>query len=136
MKKQHLIAVLTLICLLGLGVGARAEDKPEVVNVPFEFVAGGKILSGGTYSVSRVSSADDPRLIILIRSRAEGVYLRPVAFDGASGEDAQLNFEHLGGKYFLSKVKTSAGVYTIGSAVTKVAQKKARHEGMSSSGTD
>jgi hypothetical protein len=136
MKKQHLTAVLTLICLLGLGVGARAEDKPEVVNVPFEFVAGGKILSGGTYSVSRVSSAHDPRLIILIRSREEGVYLHPVAFDGASGEDAQLNFEHVGDKYFLSKVKTSAGVYTIEDAVTKVVQKKARHEGMSSSGTD
>ena len=46
MKKQPLIAVLTLTCFLGLGVCARAEDKPEVVNVPFEFVAGGKILSG------------------------------------------------------------------------------------------
>jgi len=136
MKKQHLTAVLTLICLLGLGLGARAEDKPEVVNVPFEFVAGGKMLSGGTYSVSRVSSPNDPRLVILIRSREEGVYLQPIAFDGASGEDAQLNFEHVGDKYFLSKVKTSAGVYTIGDAVTQVAQKKAHHEGMSSAGTN
>ncbi len=135
MRKQYLTAVLTLICLLGLGVGALAEDKSEVVDVPFEFVAGGKVLSGGTYSVSRVSSASDPRLIILIRSREEAVYLRPIAFDGVSG-DAQLNFEHVGDKYFLSKVKTSTGVYTIGDAVNKVAQKKAGHEAMFSSGTD
>jgi hypothetical protein len=110
-------------------------DKTEVVNVPFDFVAGGKILSGGTYSVSRVSSAHDPRLVILIRSREQGVYLHPVAFDSASGEDAQLNFEHVGDKYFLSKVKTSAGVYTIEAAATKVAETKARHGQLSSSGT-
>jgi hypothetical protein len=63
------------------------------------------------------------------------VYLQPVAFDGASGEDAQLNFEHVGDKYVLNKVKTSAGVYTIEAGMTKVAQKKARHERMSSFGT-
>jgi hypothetical protein len=135
MKKQYLTAVFTLICLLGLGVGALADDKSEVVNVPFEFVAGGKILAGGTYSVSRVSSASDPRLIILIRSREEAVYLRPIAFDVVSG-DAQLNFDHVGDKYFLSRVKTSAGVYTIGDAVTQVAQKKAGHESTFSSGTN
>jgi hypothetical protein len=83
-----------------------------------------------------VSSAYDPGLIILIRSREDAVYLHPVAFDGASGEDAQLNFEHVGDKYFLNKVRTSAGVYTIGPAVTQVAQKKVRHEAMPSSGTN
>lgn len=133
---QRLAAVLTLVCLLGLAVGVRAEDKPEVVNVPFEFVAAGRILSGGTYSVSRVSSADDPRLVILIRSRKQGVYLHPVAFEGASGEDAQISFEHVGDQYLLSKVKTSTGIYTIEAAVTKVAATKTRHEELSSSGTD
>ncbi|MGC2193187.1 MAG: hypothetical protein WA628_00840 [Terriglobales bacterium] len=136
MKKQHLSAVLTLICLVGLGVGARAEDKTEVVDVPFEFVAGGKTLSAGTYSVNRVSSAHEPSLIILIRSRQQAVYLHPVAFDGVSGEDTQLNFEHVGDKYLLNKIKTSAGIYTIGAAVTEMGQKRSHDAGMSSSGTD
>ena len=42
MKKSYLTAVLTLTCMLGLGISARAQDTEGVrVNVPFEFVAGG-----------------------------------------------------------------------------------------------
>jgi len=38
MKKSYLTAVLTLTCLLGLGISARAQDAEGVrVNVPFEF---------------------------------------------------------------------------------------------------
>ena len=136
MKKQRLTAALALICLVGLSVGARAENKTEVVNIPFEFVAGGKTLSPGTYSVSRVSLAYEPSLILLIRSRDEAVYVHPVAFNDASDEEAQLNFEHVGDKYLLSKVRTSEGVYTIGDAVTKMGQKRAHDVGMSSSGTN
>jgi hypothetical protein len=136
MKKQYLTAVLTLICFLGLGVGAQAESNNEVVtNIPFEFVVGGVTLSAGTYSVSRVSSALDSHLVI--RRGEYGMFLFPIAFDGASTEGALLTFEHVGNKYFLSKVKTPAGVYTIGTsrALTMDAQKKA-HEGMFSSGTN
>jgi hypothetical protein len=56
MKKSYLTAVLTLTCLLGLGISARAQDTEEVrVNVPFEFVAGGATLPAGTYTAGRVS---------------------------------------------------------------------------------
>ena len=41
MKTSHLTVVLTLTCLLDLGMSARAEDGSSVVvSVPFEFVAG------------------------------------------------------------------------------------------------
>lgn len=136
MKKQYSTVVLTLICLLGLGVSARAQDEGRVVvNVPFEFVAGGQTLPAGTYSVSRVSPESHPALII--RSRENGAFLLPIVFDGAPVEHAQLSFEHVGDKYFLSKVTTLAGIYTIGTprAVTKLAQMK-EQEGMSSSGTN
>jgi hypothetical protein len=132
MNNQYLTAFLSLVCLFGLSVVARAEDKTEVVNVPFEFVAGGKTLSAGTYSVSRLSSADEPGLIILIRSREEAVYLHPVAFAGASGEDARLNFEHVGDKYLLNKVRTSAGIYTFEATATKMA----RNASIPASGTN
>ena len=49
MKKSYLIAVLTLTCLLGLGISARAQDTEGVrVNIPFEFIAGGTTLPAGT----------------------------------------------------------------------------------------
>jgi hypothetical protein len=39
MKKSYLTAVLTLTCLLGVGISARAQDTEGVrVQVPFEFM--------------------------------------------------------------------------------------------------
>lgn len=89
MKKSYLGVVFTLICLLGLGVSARAQDAGKVVaNVPFEFVAGGETLPAGTYSVSRVSFQAHRGLVI--RSYDNSVFLLPIVFDGAPAEHAQL----------------------------------------------
>ena len=133
MKKSYLTVVLTLTCLLGLGISARAQDEDKIaVNVPFEFVAGGETLPAGTYSVSRVSPETTPALVI--RSYDNSVFLLPIAFDGAPADHAELSFEHVGEKYFLSKVETLAGVYTIGTPrpMTKVAQMKDDASGSSS----
>ncbi len=49
MKKSLFTVVLTMTCLLGLGISAHAQDASRVVvKVPFEFVAGGKTLPAGT----------------------------------------------------------------------------------------
>jgi hypothetical protein len=136
MKKSHSAVLLTLTCLLGLGISARAQDADKVaVNVPFEFVAGGQTLPAGTYSVSRVSDKEFTDLII--RSSDNSVFLLPIVFNGASSANAELGFEHVGDKYFLSKVETPAGVYVIRTprAMTQVAQMK-DHGTMSSSGTN
>ena len=136
MRKQLLSAVLALTCVLGLGLGAQAEsDNRVVTNVPFEFVAAGATLPAGIYTVDRVSTPSDSHLII--RNSEHGIFLLPASFDGASVQGALLSFEHVGNKYFLSKVKTLAGVYTIGTprALTTAAQKKTV-DGESSTGTN
>lgn len=125
MKKAYLTVVLTLTCLLGLGISARAQAASGVVvTVPFEFVAGGKTLPAGTYSVGRVSAAVHPGLII--RSNDNGALVLPTVFEGTPGEQSKLGFEHVGDKYFLSKVETRAGIYTfaIPRAMTRVAKVK------------
>jgi len=72
MKKSIFTVVLTLTCLLGLGISARAQDIDKVtVNVPFDFVAGGETLPAGTYSVSRVSPEINRSLAI--RNNANSV---------------------------------------------------------------
>ena len=136
MKKSYLTVVLTLTCLLGLSRGARAQDASRiVVNVPFDFVAGGETLPAGMYSVSRVSTEAQPDLVI--RSDDKSALLLPIVFDGVPGEQAKLGFEHVGDRYFLSTVETLAGVYRIGipRAMTRVAQMK-DHGAMPSSGTN
>ncbi len=134
MKKSYLTVVLTLTSLLGSGMSAHAQDTTRVtVTVPFEFVAGSKTLPAGTYSIGRVSPDSRPGLIV--RSYGNSVLVLPIAVDEASAEQAKLSFEHVGDKYFLSKVETPVGVYVIETpqTITKLAQTK-DHGTVSSSG--
>jgi len=132
MKKSFSAVVLTLTCLLGLGLSARAQDVDKVVvSVPFEFVAGGQTLPAGTYSVSR--SSDQGYEALLIRSNDNRAFLLPLFFDGVSADHADLRFEQVGDKYFLSNVETPAGVYVIRTprAMTQVARTKDHDTGSS-----
>ena len=47
--------------------------------------------------------------------RKGSAFLLPLAFDGVAAANGQptLSFEHLGGKYFLTGIKTLNGVYTM-----------------------
>lgn len=138
MKTSYCTVVLTLICLLGLGIGAHAQDAGRViVTVPFEFVAGGKSLPAGTYTIGRLSPAIHPALLIDNKDTGAFAVVLPSVPDGDSVAQAELSFERVGDKVFLSKVGTPAGVYTILTprAATKLAQMNA-YGGTSSSGTN
>jgi hypothetical protein len=113
MKKSYLIAVFMLTCLLGVGVSARAQDADAVVvSVPFEFVAGGATLPAGEYRVSRLSPGVNRELFITGYNKG-GAFILPVSFDDNAANQPTLSFEHVGGKYFLSKIETLGGVYTM-----------------------
>src|ERR1700684_1042779 len=115
MKKSYVTAVLMLMCLLGVGVSARAQDADAVVvSVPFAFVAGGATPPAGEYRVSRVNPGVDRELAISGYNKGNAFVL-PVAFDDAAATNGQpkLSFEHVGGKYFLTEIKTLNGVYTM-----------------------
>ncbi len=136
MKTSYFTAVLTLTCLLGLGISARAQDTEGVrVNVPFEFVAGGTTLPAGTYTVGRASV--DAHSGIAIRSYEHSAVALPMVVDGTPAGQPKLNFEHVGGKYFLSEVETPGGIYTFALPRAMVALAQAKDQGtMSSSGTN
>jgi hypothetical protein len=113
MKNSHLIAVLSLTCLLGVGVSAHAQDADVVVaTVPFEFVAGDATLPAGEYRVSRIDHAVGRELAISGYNNGSA-FLLPAVFDGVPAHQSALTFEHVGDKYFLSKIKTPGGVYTM-----------------------
>jgi hypothetical protein len=113
MKQSYLAAVLTFACVLGIGVSARAQDTDAVVvTIPFEFVAGGATLPAAEYRVSRVNPGVNRQLAISSYEKG-AAFLLPVAFDGVASEKPTLSFEHVGDKYFLSDIKTEAGVYTM-----------------------
>ena len=114
MKKSYCTAVLTLTCLLGLGTRAHSQDASGVaVKVPFEFIAGGKTLPAGTYSVGRLSPDIHPALMIDSKDNGAFALVLPSTPVGDFTGHAELSFERVGDKYFLSRVETPAGVYTI-----------------------
>ena len=103
------------MCLLGVGVSARAQDADAVVvSVPFEFVAGGTSLPAGEYTVRRVNPGVNRELAISGYNKGNA-FLLPLAFDdgAAAANQPTLSFEHVGDKYFLSQIKTLEGVYTM-----------------------
>ena len=134
--KSYLAALLTVTSLLGFGISASAQ-KEAVVSVPFEFVAGGATLSAGTYSVSRLDPAAYRGLFLRSYNKQEAFVL-PLAFDETtSGRQPTLSFEHVGGKYFLSKIETQDGVYTFSMPRATVRVEQVKDQGaLSSSGAN
>jgi hypothetical protein len=125
MKTLHVTTLLILTCLLGLSVGAHAQDVDGViVTVPFDFVAGGATLSAGEYRINRVNSDSNRELVI--HSHSGGAFVLPVAFDGGLTNQPTLSFEHIGGRYFLSRVKTAGGVYTMTTPPARIALAKSQ----------
>jgi hypothetical protein len=136
MKKQYLAVLFALICVFGLGLSARAQEQDTVVtNVPFDFLAGGRVLPAGTYRVSRVDSTSGSReLEISSYETRASVFVIPTVFDDVQSDKAQLNFEHLGGTYFLTAIKTPIGTYAIDIPPAAIKLAQTQQQGGSHSG--
>ena len=135
MKKQYSIVLLALINLLGLSAGA--QENKVVAKVPYEFVAAGKTLPAGTYTISQVSA--ETQRVLEIRNNEtpqDSAFLLPISSDAAV-DHAELNLQHVGDAYYLSRIATLGGVYNLAipKAATGVAQVK-QHDGVSSAGTN
>src|ERR1700693_6574573 len=112
MNKTYFTLALAVMCIVGLGTTSRAQDSDGiVVNVPFEFVVGAKVLPAGTYRVARFF--DDPSSGVVLRGRTNSAVVLPTTVEGASVPKALLTFQHLGETYFLGKIETPGMVYTI-----------------------
>jgi hypothetical protein len=111
MKKQ-LAALLALACLAGLSVSASAEQSDLVVSVPHEFVAGGRVLPAGKYTVSRIS--DDPRELLLSSyDNHMGAVVLPTTLSSTPADHLGLTFTTTDDNYLLTAIAAPGGVYTI-----------------------
>ena len=137
MNTKYVAVLFTLICFVGLGLGARAQEREDTViaKVPYDFVVGGQVLPGGTYRVSRVDSAHGSRqLEISSYETHASVLLVPTVFDDAQTGQPQISLQHVGDTYFLNAIRTPIGTYAIHvprSAIT-IAQMKNQGTGTSS----
>jgi hypothetical protein len=132
MKKQYAQILLTVTCFLGLGVVAQAQGQRELtVTVPFDFVAAGKTLPAGKYTVSRVTEDALGGLAISSYENRLSVIVLPTQLEGDSVDDAKVSFKQIGDERFLNKIKTADGIYSIPvSLPTTVVGGVSRHQGM------
>jgi hypothetical protein len=137
MKYQLGNALLILTSLCGLVVGARAETHPEViVTIPYEFVAGGRTLPAGRYTVSRLSDDRRSGLSIVSYEQRSGVFVLTNQFENQPADDAKVRFERVGDMYYLSAIETLDGVYTVPvSRSISVVAKSKQGGSVSASGT-
>jgi len=133
MKTFYVTALLVFACLLGLSVGTRAQDVDGVVvTVPFNFVAGGATLPAGQYRINRVNPGVTRELLIHSYSNG-GAFVLPVVFDEVLTDQPTLSFEHIGSRYFFSKIKTPGGVYSMKTPPERIALAQAKSQSTSSS---
>ena len=138
MKKQYVTVLFALICVLALGLSARAQDGDSViVKVPYDFVAGSAVLPAGTYKVSRVNTGVLQELFVKNYDTGVGTFLTPTVFEDAPAVHVTLSLRSVKGKYFLSKIQTLNGVYTIAipRSATSLAQMQP-HKAASASGSN
>jgi hypothetical protein len=110
--KKYARVIVAVTFLFGLSVAANAEIRNvAVVTLPFGFVAGGKILPAGKYTVSRLSP--QPFDVLLLTSNVNGasVFVRPVEMEEAATYKPSLSFHKVGDQNFLSAIETADYVY-------------------------
>ncbi|HZT58051.1 MAG TPA: hypothetical protein VFA21_05425 [Pyrinomonadaceae bacterium] len=106
MKKQITVTLFALVTMLVLASSASAQTTQRIgVNVPFDFVAGGRLMPAGHYTVRRLSFEDEKEL--LIRSddgRSKAIVMTDAARGNRAPESAMLVFRQYGESYFLAAV--------------------------------
>jgi len=121
-----------------LGVSAEGQSQREVVmTVPYEFVASGKTLPAGTYTVTRVSEDRFSGLIISSYENRSSVVVMPNEFKSYPADNIKVSFQQIGDVHFLSRIETANGAYNIPvphSATVAAGVKQ--HGDMSASGTN
>ena len=137
MKQQWAHALLIITGLFGLAAGAKAETHREViVKIPHEFVAAGRTLPAGTYTVSRLSDDRLAGLSIVSQEQRAGVLVPANQFENLPAVDIKVRFELVGSTYFLHSIETLGGVYTLSLPRSALLMAKSAHtDGMSASGT-
>ena len=136
--KNYAKILITVAFFLGLSGAVKAATPDDIiVKLPFEFVAGGKTLPAGTYTVRHVSDETAGPLLLTNRDIGRSVLVLPYLSDHASVDKPQVSFQQVGEEHFLSTIQTTFDIYQIPvshSAVTEAAA-KVRNSGMSSGGS-
>ena len=110
--KKHVMFVLMLLASIAV-VTPRASAQKLVV--PYDFMAAGRTLHAGTYTVTRQPVGPGSALFLKNIDNNEAAFLIPTTFESALSDWTTLRFEQVGELRILREIQTPTGFYTFGS---------------------
>jgi hypothetical protein len=136
MRKQYMRFLIALIGVASLGVAAKAQGADQiVVKIPYEFVAAGKTLPAGNYTVRRVSDLNEGALVLNNSDNHESIIVVAQLVESRSTDKGSVSLEQVGDQFFLSGIKTADHVFTVSVSHSAVLEAEAKsHGGTSASG--
>jgi hypothetical protein len=129
--KGYARVLSAFFAVAALAVAARAQEVDQlIVKIPYEFVAAGKTLPAGTYTVRRISDRDVNELSLTSFENRTGVLLSSTVVEPNRDDKQLLTFETVGDQHILSKIETADHVFTL-YVPSKSAPVLARNQGSS-----
>jgi len=114
MKTIYVRFLSTFFALAVLAIATRAQAVDKIiVNIPHEFVAAGKTLPAGTYTINRINDFDISELSISSVENHDGVLLISSEIAATREDKPALSFQRVGNQYVLSKIETADHIFTI-----------------------
>jgi hypothetical protein len=114
MKTIYVRFFSAFVALAALAVATRAQAVDKlVVNIPHDFVAAGKTLPAGTYTINRINDFNNTELSLTSFENKDGVLLISSEVAPTREDKPALTFNHVGNQYFLSRIETLEHVFTI-----------------------
>ena len=105
--KNYLRPLLLVAGLVAGSLGmAQAQDSDYLkVNVPFDFVAGNKVLPAGAYELRRVNERD-PALLRVSNAKGESALIYVTHSSSLATSDTKFVFSDYGEKFVLTSLRT------------------------------
>lgn len=114
MKTGYVRFLSAFFGLAALAAAARAQEVDKIiVNIPYEFVAAGKTLPAGLYTVQRENDRDFVQLLITSYENHAGVLLLSNNVSETREDKPRVSFQQVGDQHFLSRIETADHIFTI-----------------------
>jgi hypothetical protein len=114
MKTIYVRFFFAFFALAAFAVASRAQAVDKlVVNIPHDFVASGKTLPAGTYTINRINDFNNTELSLFSFESRDGVLLISSDVAPTREDKPALTFNQVGNQYFLTKIETLDHIFTI-----------------------
>ena len=140
--RKYFVRIATAVfafAILAIAAKAQAVDQ-LVIQVPYEFVVGGKTLPAGMYRVNRINAFNERELELSNFENRVSVIVLSSEVENTPAEKPAFSFEQIGGQRVLSKITTAQHVFEIPISKNEIllaaAKSRQGSAGSGHSGTD